>query len=340
MSENYEVIHSPLEQEYSSDGRTVSILIYRLKDSLWTLELEDEYGNSNIWNDLFKTDQQAFDEALSAIKAEGIASFCTTPENLAQEAVIKNSLNTASVKKSSIPKMRPTTAPLSDEELEELDHFLLYEIENDDHMLLEHLDGYFHAIAIGPVTVMPSQWLARVWGADMAKMPIMNSIEELNHIMGLVMRHYNSIISGFEMDPPLVDPYWSFVEYNNQEFLDAELWAEGFSEGVKLNQAAWASLLQTPKGQQWFRPIGLLGEFDFCLDQDELTKTPMQREQLALEIKDNILNMHAHWLPYRKAIFEREVAQSLRKKTGRNDPCPCGSGKKFKKCCGFATELH
>jgi uncharacterized protein YecA (UPF0149 family) len=21
-------------------------------------------------------------------------------------------------------------------------------------------------------------------------------------------------------------------------------------------------------------------------------------------------------------------------KTGRNDPCPCGSGKKYKKCCG------
>ena len=24
-------------------------------------------------------------------------------------------------------------------------------------------------------------------------------------------------------------------------------------------------------------------------------------------------------------------------KVGRNDPCPCGSGKKFKKCCGFAV---
>lgn len=24
-------------------------------------------------------------------------------------------------------------------------------------------------------------------------------------------------------------------------------------------------------------------------------------------------------------------------KTGRNDPCPCGSGKKFKKCCGQAA---
>ncbi|PWB88429.1 YecA family protein, partial [Methylocystis sp. MitZ-2018] len=22
-------------------------------------------------------------------------------------------------------------------------------------------------------------------------------------------------------------------------------------------------------------------------------------------------------------------------KVGRNDPCPCGSGKKYKKCCGL-----
>ncbi len=28
-------------------------------------------------------------------------------------------------------------------------------------------------------------------------------------------------------------------------------------------------------------------------------------------------------------------AQSGKGKVGRNDPCPCGSGKKFKKCCGF-----
>jgi len=27
----------------------------------------------------------------------------------------------------------------------------------------------------------------------------------------------------------------------------------------------------------------------------------------------------------------------LPSKIGRNEPCPCGSGKKFKKCCGKAT---
>jgi preprotein translocase subunit SecA len=33
---------------------------------------------------------------------------------------------------------------------------------------------------------------------------------------------------------------------------------------------------------------------------------------------------------------DRQVQQVVRSgaKVGRNDPCPCGSGKKYKKCCG------
>jgi uncharacterized protein YecA (UPF0149 family) len=27
-------------------------------------------------------------------------------------------------------------------------------------------------------------------------------------------------------------------------------------------------------------------------------------------------------------------------KVGRNNPCPCGSGKKYKKCCGVADDLN
>src|SRR6266496_5911257 len=36
-----------------------------------------------------------------------------------------------------------------------------------------------------------------------------------------------------------------------------------------------------------------------------------------------------------------ESLSSLEQKIGRNDPCPCGSGKKYKKCClGRTTEPH
>jgi preprotein translocase subunit SecA len=31
---------------------------------------------------------------------------------------------------------------------------------------------------------------------------------------------------------------------------------------------------------------------------------------------------------------KQEPAKAAGKKVGRNDPCPCGSGKKYKKCCG------
>jgi hypothetical protein len=39
--------------------------------------------------------------------------------------------------------------------------------------------------------------------------------------------------------------------------------------------------------------------------------------------------------PAKENYLERKPAPFLRseKQVGRNDPCPCGSGKKFKKCC-------
>nr|WP_233217455.1 SEC-C metal-binding domain-containing protein [Trinickia dabaoshanensis] len=42
-------------------------------------------------------------------------------------------------------------------------------------------------------------------------------------------------------------------------------------------------------------------------------------------------------------MHERQLATTIQRaapKIGRNDPCPCGSGKKFKKCCGAASVLH
>jgi uncharacterized protein len=43
------------------------------------------------------------------------------------------------------------------------------------------------------------------------------------------------------------------------------------------------------------------------------------------------------WLPIRKA---GSTVRRGEPKVGRNDLCPCGSGKKFKKCCGGQKILH
>ena len=233
------------------------------------------------------------------------------------------------------------TTPLSEDEFNELDQFLLYNVDTEDVMTLDMADGFLHAIAVGPITTHPRQWLPKIWGTR-EMMPPMDSIDQLNHILELVMRHFNSIIAGLEADPPEISPCWSTMTYDGdeREYDDAEAWAYGFVEGMRLCWDDWQPLLSTPQGQAWFRPIALLGEDDFSVDQDELTKTPTMRAELALQIPQAVLDMHAHWLPLRLAVFQREVAASMQPKVGRNEPCPCGSGKKFKRCCGAAGDLH
>lgn len=232
-------------------------------------------------------------------------------------------------------------APLTDKELDELDQFLLY-MDAEESMTMDMLDGFLHALAIGPETMMPSQWLPKVWGQeDGDMMPPADDMEQGNRLLGWVMRHFNSIIIGFEESPPVLAPLWSTVQYDAMgEFEDAEMWAYGFSEGVKLSQAAWQALFNHPDGQLWYRPIGLLGKDDFSPDQDDLTRTPEQRQALAEAIEDSLVQIHAFWLPLRQAVAEREQAQRISTKVGRNEPCPCSSGKKFKKCCGAPSELH
>ncbi len=230
-------------------------------------------------------------------------------------------------------------APLTDAELEELDCFLTYEVDSDEAMMIDLLDGYLHAIAVGPVTLHPKQWMPRVWGLD-TFMPVMESIEHFNHVLGLVMRHYNSIIIGLQAEHPEMAPVWATRDYRGKTYEDGEGWAYGFVEGMRLCREAWQPMLDTAEGKQWFRPIGLLGEDDFSPDQDELTKTPARRARLTEQIPQAVLDMYLYWVPHRLVGYEREMAEALQPKVGRNELCPCGSGKKFKRCCGAASTMH
>lgn len=229
---------------------------------------------------------------------------------------------------------------LTDLEIDELDDFLMNEIESDEGMTLDMLDGFLHAIVIGPTTVPPSLWLPLVWGEGSGPLPEGIDRGRMEWIFSLIMGRHNDIIHGFQSDPPAIAPIWSTRRYEGKEYDDGEMWAYGFVQGMKLSWNDWKPMLDTAQGSAWFRPIGLLAESEFSADQDALTEFPAQRETIAKQMLDSVLAMHAYWLPLRLAVHERRVAKTFAKKVGRNEPCPCGSGKKFKKCCGAASELH
>lgn len=52
------------------------------------------------------------------------------------------------------------------------------------------------------------------------------------------------------------------------------------------------------------------------------------------EVSEFIKNDKGAWLYDKGAIVGLNPIQRSEPKIGRNDPCSCGSGKKYKKCCG------
>ncbi len=347
--DTYDLIHSPLARVLSGEGHTLEIDIYRGVDEPdWILEIEDETGTSTVFDERFATDQAALDAALTQIEAEGgIHRFFSNAQAgaMAQAPELMAKLN--ALKKTRPPAAAMATPhgmmdPLTDDELDELDRFLIHELPMEiDCMTLDELDGFLHAMAIGPETVMPSRWLPQVWRLDDGgMMPPTDNLDHANHLLGLVIRHYNSIITYLQQAPGSLQPIFGTDHSEEDEYEDAGLWAHGFVQGVKLNLAAWQPLLNSPQGQAWYRPLQLMGDDDVTMANLHLLATKEQVESLNQQVLESVVWIHAYWLPLRQAVAERQTARAMSTKVGRNEPCPCSSGKKFKKCCGSPVELH
>jgi uncharacterized protein YecA (UPF0149 family) len=67
----------------------------------------------------------------------------------------------------------------------------------------------------------------------------------------------------------------------------------------------------------------------FAEEEEELVKLALD-ERLLLHGYQPLFNPDRY--PEADSILQQPVQAPI--KVGRNDPCPCGSGKKFKKCCG------
>ena len=235
--------------------------------------------------------------------------------------------------------------PLSEEEMDELDSFLMSEAASDETMSIDTLDGYLTAIVIGPTTLDFGQWFSGIWGPKKEDAPDFESMEEAQHIIDLIIRQMNGIVSEFEDDPDDFAPIFNTVVYpdNPREYTDAEMWAYGFMCGIDLCRKDWQPFFDDPNSSKVLRSLHLLGSDDVTRQEEAFTKTPDQREKLALQTPESVAWIYRFWLPYRHAIMERTVANTIQRhqtKFGRNDPCPCGSGLKFKRCCGTATILH
>lgn len=107
-------------------------------------------------------------------------------------------------------------------------------------------------------------------------------------------------------------------------------------------------------GQEVLTMVGFLDGIDESLKEPNPIETMDENTEVSLafdkeKLYKNMVAAKADWLyelPQWKEIYSEEELKKLckeqkesttirkEKKIGRNDPCPCGSGKKYKKCCG------
>lgn len=228
--------------------------------------------------------------------------------------------------------------PLDDDEIAWLEEFLLDRIHDDadnegrDEGILDisELDGFLTAVVSGPVTVLPSQWIPQVWG-DFE--PVWEREQDVQKVMTLLMRHMNAIAVMLMEQPEDFEPIFLEHNYEGKTYTIVDEWCEGYMRAVALAADQWK--LHEREMMELLAPI-VAFQGEHALQTHDLYNDEEVRV-LQEAIPVSIRKIHSYWLSKRTPIGSQVPSAPMTvvgmPKVGRNDLCPCGSGKKYKKCC-------
>lgn len=203
------------------------------------------------------------------------------------------------------------------------------------------LQGFLFALASAPDIVRPSEWMPEIFGGAEAEYA---SLEEMQVILGAVMALYNEINGAVFSGTPALPADCAFrrVTLANLEH-DAPVseWARGFTHGHQWLEESWEGCIPEDLDEEFGATIMTLSFF------------ASQRFAEAFLAETGKPDLQAFAKTVRRlfpdamvsyAVLGRSIAEAIRAaehepfraapRPGRNDPCRCGSGRKYKKCCG------
>jgi uncharacterized protein len=209
---------------------------------------------------------------------------------------------------------------------------------DDRAMVLEELDGFIAGLLVCPEPIPPGEWFARAVGLTKSKSGPLRDLAHANEILGLVMDYYNDVALTLARRPERYQPRFPIDARNGDVIW--ELWLEGFTAAADLRRDAWAPLLDVGGAptHAWTTLVLLMDIANGDPDMGEEDGARLRSDPTGA-IRTAILALNAHRLssaPQSSATIFTEQPNPFAKvgKIGRNEPCPCGSGKKYKRCCG------
>jgi uncharacterized protein len=239
--------------------------------------------------------------------------------------------------------------PLSDAEFERLDAWIDALPAERDPLDVAMLDGFMTGVLLSREVVLPSRWLPIAFDAREGESLFPGDAAEVEEILRLVMRHYNTLAAHIAAREPF-EPYVIDVRRDDggeltdeQKFAGLWPWAAGFAravakfplvdddaeEGRDIDAALVHILRHVPDDPDDTSELAR----ELADEKREIAAAfPLDDIDHAVdEVVESVMEIADITRP-RRPISRKHA------KVGRNESCPCGSGKKYKHCHGRATD--
>lgn len=229
----------------------------------------------------------------------------------------------------------------------------------DTTLSYNELLGYLFGLAMTPDIIVPSEWMPIIFGGDL---PAFDSAEEMQTMTGNLIQVYNKSLADFQNNK-LKFPF-KIEKLKDSQLAPLYEWVSGFEEAIALRDELWdpeeyPDLSDRRKEEIYQSMMTIQGLVDPVEAMDYFEDMPDELFQEAFSgLESNFTDREAQIqvflmasLPLAVETLQEHARTVLKKrqqqltrpkiptpirsaKIGRNDPCPCNSGKKYKKCCG------
>jgi uncharacterized protein len=199
------------------------------------------------------------------------------------------------------------------------------------------LDGFLTGIAVSPEFIPPEEWIVAAFATEIVSM---GTADELERTAAAAFTRHEEICEALDealarLDAGDATDYRAAFEIANGRppRENVRNWVRGFGKAIPLAMDAWDSLFQDVGFKLTLAPIVCYLE----VDGEPLLKLEEGTVDLD-ELRDAAVDVLPATIVQLRGQALLLASENARKpvhkvKIGRNDPCPCGSGKKYKRCC-------
>jgi uncharacterized protein len=244
---------------------------------------------------------------------------------------------------------KTSTQILTKHQKELLGRLLELTEDKDEALTLTELEGFLFGLAITPDVIMTSEWLPEIFGGEI---PTFETKEQADLLIKNLLEIYNAYQRASHTGT-LKFPF-DMKKLSGEMIDDIQDWSFGLLGALRMRPEIWhiADEEEFEDASEDVRDVVL----SFCVlygivhpdeSKDLFIKhgKPLNDEAESAAIFFSSLPYAVETLQAHGARLEKERHRDIAQgridlnpskiKIGRNDPCPCGSGKKYKKCCGM-----